>query len=149
MLGERHHDPDAESDAVSAVLEEQPLEQSRTADVHVIQRITSFHMTPLPDAATLSAYARLIPNGADRIMSLVEREAAHRHRQSDHQARHFVRGHWMAYSLTFVLCGAGVYLAAIGRDWLAAALFTTTIGAVVTTLVVDKKARNRRSGTAK
>jgi len=148
MSGDEHDGSHAESETVNAVLEEAPGEE-RAADVHVIQRITSFHTTPLPDAATLSAYARLIPNGADRIMSLVEREAAHRQRQNDDQARHFARGHWMAYSLTLVLSGAGLYLGAIGRDWLAAALFTTTIGAVVTTLVVDRKGRGPRTGGAK
>lgn len=148
MWEEQQDGSHPESETATAVLEEAPGEP-RAADVHVIQRITSFHTTPLPDAATLGAYARLIPNGADRIMSLVEREAAHRQRQNDNEARHFARGHWMAYSLTLALSGAGLYLGAIGRDWLAAALFTTTIGAVVTTLVVDKKARIPRSEGSK
>ena len=50
-------------------------DQQETADSR------AFTQTPLPDAVTLTAYAELIPNGADRIMSLVERETEHRHRQ--------------------------------------------------------------------
>lgn len=40
----------------------------------------------------------------------------------------------MAYSLALLLSGAGFYLGLRGHDWLAAALFTTTIGAVVAAL---------------
>jgi len=141
MLDGQHEVSPAESETVaSAVLEEAPGAK-RPADFQVIQRITSFHSTPLPDAETLNAYARVIPNGAERIMSLIEREAAHRHRQDLDETRHIARGHWMAYSLALALSCAGVYLGAMGHDLLAATLFMTTIGAVVTTLVADRKAR--------
>ena len=120
---------------------EEDCGEHHAAEVQVIQQITSFHSTPLPDAATLRAYAVLIPNGAERIMGLVEREAAHRHRQDCNDSRHLVRGHWMAYTLAVALSGAGLYLGTLGHDWLAATLFMTTIGAVVTTLVVERRAR--------
>jgi len=34
---------------------------------------------PIPPAQELGEYDRIIPNGADRIMSMAEREQAHRH----------------------------------------------------------------------
>jgi len=142
MLGERQGAADPEGS--SSVVVEEPLVEERAAELQVIQQITSFHSTPLPDADTLSAYAKLIPDGAHRIMSLVESETAHRHQQESAETRQVVRGHWMAYTLAVILSGGGIYLGLQGHDWLAAALFTTTIGAVVTTLVVDKKSRPRR-----
>jgi uncharacterized membrane protein len=96
------------------------------------------------DAETLGAYAKLIPNGADRVMSLIERQTAHRHQRESADARQAVRGHWMAYTFAMALSSAGVYLSLHGHDWLAAALFTTTIGAVITALVVDKRPRGQR-----
>ena len=143
MLDE--HETRADSEAASmAVLQDQLAE--RLADVKVIQRITSFHSTPLPDAETLGVYAKLIPNGADRVMTLVEHEAAHRHRQESADTRHVARGHWMSLIVTLALAGGGICLGLSGHDWLAAALFTTTIGAVVTSLVVEGK--SRRTGDA-
>ena len=96
MLDEQQEAADPATNS-SAVLQEALVEE-RAADVQVIQQITSFHSTPLPDADTLSAYANLIPDGAHRIMSLVESETAHRHREESAETRQVVRGHWMAYT---------------------------------------------------
>jgi uncharacterized membrane protein len=133
----------ASSETESFLFLEEPQVQERTANVQVIQRITSYHSTPLPDAEALSAYAKLIPNGADRIMSLVEREATHRHQHESAETLQVVRGHWMAFTLTLALSSGGVCLGLLGHDWLAAVLCTTTIGAVITTLVVDSRSRGK------
>lgn len=146
MLDETQETATASEAASIAVLRDWLVEHF--ADVEVIQRITSFHSTPLPDADTLEAYAKLIPNGADRVMSLVEREAAHRHRRESADMLQLARGHWMSFILTLALAGGGLWLGLSNHDWLAAALFTTTIGAVVTTLVVDGKSRQRERSRA-
>jgi uncharacterized membrane protein len=142
MLDEPHEISTASSETVSSAVLEEAIVEERAADVQVIQRITRFHSGPLPDAETLSAYAKLILNGADRVMSLVERQTTHRHERESADARQTVRGHWMAYTLAMALSGAGVYLGLRGHDWLAAALLTTTVGAVIAALVVDKKPRD-------
>src|SRR5262245_8168505 len=143
MLDEQQETSTAEPKTVSNAVLEEAIVEERAAGFQVIQRITRFHASPLPDAETLSAYAKLIPNGADRVMSLIERQTAHRHRRETADTRQAVRGHWMAYTLAMALSGAGVYLGVQGHDWLAAALFTTTIGAVITALVVDKRPRGQ------
>ena len=118
--------------------ESETARRSPTAGVRVIRQISTFHASALPDAETLYAYAKLIPNGPERILGLIEREAAHRHRRT-------TRGHWMAYTLTLGLASSGVYMGVTGHEWLAAALFTTTIGAVATAFIVGKKERKRES----
>lgn len=144
MLDEPHQTSAAESETVSSAVVEEEIVEDGATDLQVIQRITRFHSGPLPDPETLSAYAKLIPNGADRVMSLVERQTAHRHQRESADARQAVRGHWMAYTLAVALSGAGVYLGLRGHDWLAAALFTTTVGAVIAALVVDKNPRGQK-----
>jgi len=49
----------------------------------------------------------------------------------------------MSLIVTLALASGGVCLGLSGHDWLAAALFTTTIGAVVTSLVVEGKSRRK------
>lgn len=133
-------------EAVAAPQATSPTE--RATQLQLIQRVSSFHLGPLPDPEALRTYAELIPNGPDRIMAMVEREAAHRHEQEAQLAaskrRRFTRGQWMAFSTTFALAAAGVYLGVAGHDWLAGALFTTTIGAVMTTFLLGNSERAKR-----
>jgi uncharacterized membrane protein len=143
MLDEQQESLSTDSGTVSSAVVEEAVVEEHAADVQVIQRITRFHSGPLPDGETLSTYAKLIPNGADRVMSLVEAQTAHRHRRESADARQAMRGHWMAYSLALLLSAAGFYLGLLGHDWLAAALFTTTIGAVVAALIGKQKPSDR------
>ena len=115
---------------------EKAAHRTHKAEVRVIQQISTFHSAVLPDAETLYAYAKLVANGPERIMGLVEREAAHRQRR-------ITRAHWMAYTLTLTLFAGGVYMGLTGHEWLAGALFTTTIGAVATAFIVGRRDRNR------
>ena len=66
MLDEPHQTSAAESKTVSSAVVEEEIVEDGATDLQVIQRITRFHSGPLPDPETLSAYAKLIPNGADR-----------------------------------------------------------------------------------
>src|SRR5512141_960505 len=110
MLDEQHERSTVDSETVSSAVLEEAVVEERAADVQVIQRITRFHTSPLPDAATLDAYARLLPNGADRVMTLVERQTEHRHQKESADTRQATRGHWMAFTLAFALSGVGFYL---------------------------------------
>jgi uncharacterized membrane protein len=135
----------ADIEALAAPVLATLSEEKRAAVVRVAKQTKSFHSGPLPDPRTLRAYSKLIPNGAERIMSLVEGEARHRHSQEARliacQTRRITRGQWMAFVLTLLLGAAGLYLGIAGHDWLAAGLFTTTIGAVVTIFVLGHRAR--------
>lgn len=116
-------------------------DRAHTAEVRVIRQISTFRSSALPDAETLHAYSKLIPNGPERIMGLIEREAAQRYRR-------ITRGHWMAFTLALGFGAGGIYLGATGHDWLAAAVFTTTIGVVTAAFIVgrhEKKGSSRKS----
>jgi len=125
-----------DSEVLSPPKSEATTPRKSTTGVRVVRQISSFHASVLPDPETLYAYSKLIPNGPDRIMGLIEREAAHRHRR-------ITRGHWMAFTLTLGLAGSGVYMGVTGHEWLAGALFTTTIGAVLTAFILGKRERTR------
>lgn len=67
---------------VVEVLEELDPQQQAV----IQQYIEMAYSGPLPPAQELAAYDRVIPNGADRIMGLAEREQAHRHKHDDRNA---------------------------------------------------------------
>ncbi len=125
--------PEASEVLASSDPEEQ-AHRTHTAEVRVIRQVSTFRSSALPDAETLHAYSKLIPNGPERIMGLIEREAAYRYRR-------ITRGHWMAYTLMLGLSAGGIYLGAAGHDWLAAAVFTTTIGVVAAAFIVGRRER--------
>ena len=103
MLDEQHDTTTTDPEIASVATLDDSLVET-LADVQVIQRITSFHSTPLPDANALAAYAKL---------------------------------------LTLALTGCGCYLGVLGHDWLAGALFTTTIGGVVAALLASSRSRRQ------
>ena len=120
------------------------LPQEKRAEVaRVIRQISRYHSGPLPDAETLDYYNRIIPNGADRIMALLEREAAHRHEQEktiiNTQRAITLRSRWVGAGLTAILTSAGTYLGATGHNTLAGVIFATTIVAVITVLVLGRR----------
>ncbi len=135
----------ADIEALTAPILAALPEEKRAAVIRVAQQIKSFHSSPLPDPDTLRAYAKLIPNAPERIMILVESESRHRQAQETRlvacETRRITRGQWMAFILTLLLAAAGLYLGVTDHDWLAAGLFTTTIGAVVTIFVLGNRGR--------
>ena len=83
-------------------------------------------------------------------MVLVERDAAHQHsldlqivqqksKMLDCKTSLAARGQWIGLALTIFLSGAGVLLGLKGHDWLAGTICTTTIVAVVTIFVLQRK----------
>ena len=71
-----------------------PDEESQKADAEVVgseypQREdraifqASFRTGPIPDPITLEQYNRVLPNAADRIVSMAEKEQEHRHRMQE------------------------------------------------------------------
>src|SRR5688572_27353543 len=130
MADNPHERAPVDVEALTAPILAALPEEKRAAVIRVVQQIKNVHLGPLPDPDTLRAYAKVIPNGAERIMALVESESRHRHAQEARlvacETRRITRGQWMAFVLTLLLATAGLYLGVGGHDWLAAGLFTTT-----------------------
>jgi uncharacterized membrane protein len=75
---------------------------------------------PLPHPALLARYNELIPNGADRVMALAEKQSAHREKQEarviDGNVRSQTRGSWFAFILSLVIVSGALYLLHQGKN---------------------------------
>lgn len=60
------------------LIETLPIDKRQAVESVVRMAVAKSHRGPLPDGETLEHYTRLIPNAGQRMMVLVEREAAHR-----------------------------------------------------------------------
>ena len=99
--------------------------------------------SPVPPAELLEGYNATIPNGAERLFTLVEGQSAHRQsietKVVDAQAKRSDRGQIFAFILAIVFAGLAAYFGAIGQAWLAGEVLTVTIGAIITTFIMGQK----------
>lgn len=132
---------------IQAVLQKGESAEQTTADlVRQVTTVVRKHRGPLPDPETLAAYNKLIPNGAERCMGLVEREAAHRHTQEDRMVSTHLRlatdGQRIGAGLVVLLAIMATALGLTGHDVLAGIVFGTTIVAVVTVFVLGRRPKH-------
>lgn len=73
---------------------------------------------PLPPPAALQQFNAIIPNGAERIIGMVEREQAHRLQQESIVQNATVndtrRGHWMGFGISIAAIVAAALTAYFG-----------------------------------
>lgn len=73
---------------------------------------------PLPPPAALDQFNQIIPNGAERIMAMVEREQAHRIAEESAilQAtiKDTARGHWIGLGIATLSISGAMFTAYIG-----------------------------------
>lgn len=124
-------------------LQRQPLSQLATQIVH--QQITT--SGPVPPAELLAGYNRELPDGANRLFTLVEKQSDHRQKIETSiiatQNKVTKRGQWIAFFLVILLTAVGGYFGFMGQPVLASTIFATTIVAVATVFIVGKKAQER------
>lgn len=95
----------------------------------------SHRSSPLPPPDEFREYADMIPDGADRLMKMAERQQAQQHaveRRQEHRATLGVVCATTSVSGTLLLSGYGFYT---GHAVEAAAVFGATITAIVTVFI--------------
>ena len=75
---------------------------------------------PLPPPELLAKYNDVIPNGAERIMQMAEKQQVHRHDLEKTVVTGNVksesRGQWMGLAISVIVLGLGFYLAVTGKQ---------------------------------
>lgn len=82
--------------------------------------VSAEYRGPLPPPQMLAEYDQILPGAADRIISIWEREAVHRHgMQTEGQAllgREVNRGQLFTFITSLVILGVGGYIAIAGNN---------------------------------
>lgn len=103
---------------------------------------TEISSGPLPNPAYLERYDHIIPNGAERIMRMAEKEQENRHlSQSEtramekdkinRQLKYVSRGQIMAFVLSFVILGLATLFVFTGHEAMAYVLFAVSLVSLV------------------
>lgn len=98
---------------------------------------------PLPPPAALDQFNQIIPNGAERIMRMVEQEQAHRieHESNSLKAaiRDTKRGHWLGALISLAAIGASLFAAYIGaHPSVSIALVGVPIATIINAILKNK-----------
>jgi uncharacterized membrane protein len=120
-----------------------PAKRPKLAKVTIEQTQISYRSGLLPEPSELSAYGQIIPNGADRIMKMVEAQSAHRIQLESTviggQQKQEGRGQVFAFilALVFVLCGT--YAALQGQPWYGGTIAGTSLVSLVGIFIYSKQ----------
>lgn len=108
------------------MLQKSPGQQSRTEEESK-RELTSavlqqqIYQGPLPPAEHFAAYNDILPGAADRILTMAEKEAGHRHeiekRRQGHAFIINVIGQVFAVTIALAGVGGGWYLSAKNNPW--------------------------------
>lgn len=101
------------------------------------------HSGPLPDAESLIKYNSVIPDGADRIMRMAEKQQNHRFEMErtfvNSQTRQGKRGQIFGLIIGLVGIGSGTFLAANGATTVGGIIAGATVVSLVSVFVIGKR----------
>ena len=104
-------------------------------------------MGPLPPPETLARYNEIIPDGADRLLKLVEHQQEHRIRIESivvsSQQRQSLTGQILAFIIAVVGLIVCAYMAVHGAEAVAGVLATTLIGSLVYAFINGRQAQRK------
>jgi uncharacterized membrane protein len=122
-----------------------PLERPEPGDVAQIQAV--HYSGPLPHPSLLAKYNELIPNGAERIMAMAERQSAHREslekRVVNGNVANQTRGSYFAFILALVSILCGVFLIHEGKSGEGLAAIITSVGGLVSVFFYSKREQRK------
>lgn len=105
------------------------------------------HTGPLPDPETLTAYSAIIPNGAERIMQMAEKQLDHRMKMENKvvggQLRQSNLGQILAFLIGLAALGAATYCIVSGYEWSGGILGVSGLTGLVTAFIKGRSQQEK------
>ena len=101
------------------------------------QAVAAAFSGPVPPPRILEAYGEVVPNGAERIMSMAEREQDHRHEIERGYLGLAKSGQWFGALIGISALVCGTYLTATGHSIMGLVALVSVAGSVVGYLVLN------------
>ena len=128
------------------------LKSDRSKDGSSERRLTyeqhvSYRSGTLPEPAELAAYNAIIPDGAERLLKMVEAQSSHRIEMeklviTSQQARE-VRGQLYAFLIAVIFAFIGLYAAINGHTAFACIIVGATLAGIVGAFIYSKNAAQK------
>jgi uncharacterized membrane protein len=105
--------------------------------------IEKHHSGPLPPPEMLNEYNHIVPDGANRIMLMAEKQIDHRmaleKKTVESQLWQSGAGQWIGFIITIIVLFMGFYLTILGHSGVGITMITTTLLGLVSIFVLGKK----------
>ena len=105
------------------------------------------HIGPLPDPETLIQYSDIIPNGAERIMQMAEKQLEHRMTMEKKviggQMLQSNIGQFLAFFIGIAALGASTYCIISGYEWSGGALGIGGLTGLVTAFIKGRSSQEK------
>lgn len=105
------------------------------------------HIGPLPDPETLAEYSEIIPNGAERIMQMAEKQLNHRmnieNKVISGQLTQSNIGQFLAFFIGLTALGCSTYAIVNGFEWSGSALGLAGLTGLVTAFIKGRDYQNK------
>lgn len=109
----------------------------------IIENKITSHSGPLPQPEDLKKYAQIIPNGADRIMMMAEKQQQHRmeleKKAVGEQLKQSKRGQVFGLLIGLTAIAGGVVCILTGHEWSGAFLGGSGLTGLVSVFVIGKR----------
>lgn len=126
----------------------QGVKKEKKTEILKSVSVTMMHSGPLPDPYTLGAYDKMIPDGADRIMKMAEKQQEHRmsieKKAIGRQSAQSLIGQIFGFLIGLSGIGCGTFLAYSGETTVGSIIAGGTVVSLVSVFVLGKK-RSRQS----
>lgn len=116
---------------------------ARRVEQRIVQQSMQAFSGPLPPPAMLAQYNDILPNGAERIMQMAERQQEHRHSLEKRVVNSNTFDQRLGLCLGFIImmsvAGAGVWLISSGRDAAGTAALVASVAGPVTAFIYGRR----------
>ncbi len=116
----------------------------------IVVSMRKTHIGPLPDPETLSEYSEIIPNGAERIMQMAEKQLDHRMKMENKviggQMLQSNIGQFLAFLIGIAALVASTYCIVNGYEWSGSLLGIGGLTGLVTAFI---KGRSQQESNLK
>lgn len=133
--------PDKQTEAADAE-EASSRGETRT----VVRRQEVAWSGALPPPGALREFDELIPNGAERIMQLTEKETAHRISYEDRALTANIgesrRGQWLGAGISLVALFCGIGAVALGSPYVAVAFLGVPVFSIIQAIVTTRSGQS-------
>lgn len=137
MSGPEDHDDVEEAGALERRAElpdvQDDLDDAAGASV---SQLSWWWSAPLPPPPQLAHYNEILPGLAERIVSMTEREMAHRHRMDRSFVHYRFSGQWVSAVVALGAMGAGSYLVSAGHTGYGFAAIISAVAGLVGVFLV-------------
>lgn len=151
MVEQKHEEIKSRGDVVIEEITNSPELLDKITQEPVVQQMVmqqKFHSGPLPDPESLAQYNNIITDGANRIMTMAEKEQAHRHQREANNDRAFnsarTVGQWFGIISLLIIALLAAYIASLGHAGAAVTLALGTVGVALGFIGYQNKSKRKK-----